>query len=72
MTTRYRFETLVPVEQSVHWYYLAQKLARSGKVDQAIPFWQKSRDVFQGQPHFSTLAGWQLSKQSRYQRDQEP
>ena len=59
-----QIESLVPVEQSVHWYYLGRRLARSGNVDQAIPYWEKSRNVFQGQPHFSTLSGWELSKQA--------
>ena len=59
-----QIESLVPIEQSVHWYYLARQLARSGKFDQAITYWEKSRNVFQGQPHFSTLSGWELSKRS--------
>ncbi len=48
--------------QSIRWYLLAQHLARSEKEDQAISYWKKSLNAFQGHGRYSTLSGWELSK----------
>lgn len=48
--------------QSIRWYILAQHLARCEQEDQAISYWKKSLNAFDGHVRYSTLSGWELTK----------